>query len=125
MTFLKRYAVVLIVAILAALSGAMFSATAQADVARPHPPGPWSSGAWSRDYVSNYQARYVTRPGYVPQVTNNIQTGGANATGTAIGSPGIGSGNVIQRPVNAPTNICGNNIGTVRSPSIGNYCSTG
>ncbi|WP_329565965.1 chaplin [Kitasatospora sp. NBC_01266] len=51
----------------------------------------------------------------------------ATATGVAIGSPGILSGNVIQVPVNIPINICGNSIDVIGllNPAIGNSCTNG
>ncbi|GAB2689439.1 chaplin [Kitasatospora kifunensis] len=51
----------------------------------------------------------------------------ATAVGTAIGSPGILSGNVIQVPVNIPINICGNSIGVISllNPAFGNTCTNG
>lgn len=36
-----------------------------------------------------------------------------SATGATIDSPGIGSGNLIQIPVNAPINVCGNQIDVI------------
>lgn len=52
------------------------------------------------------------------------QGGGANATGAAIGSPGVLSGNVIQIPINIPINICGNSINVfgALNPAFGNTC---
>ncbi|GAA4294478.1 LAXTG-anchored chaplin ChpA [Streptomyces venetus] len=35
---------------------------------------------------------------------------GAEASGIAKGSPGVGSGNVVQVPVDAPLNVCGNSV---------------
>ncbi|MCX4747708.1 chaplin [Kitasatospora sp. NBC_01287] len=51
----------------------------------------------------------------------------ATATGVAVGSPGILSGNVIQVPVNIPVNICGNSIGVISAlnPAFGNECTNG
>jgi hypothetical protein len=50
--------------------------------------------------------------------------GGANAAGSATGSPGAGSGNVVQIPVNAPVDICGNQVDVVgiRTSDRGNSC---
>ncbi|MFF7639297.1 chaplin family protein [Streptomyces canus] len=49
----------------------------------------------------------------------------AEAEGVAIGSPGFLSGNVIQFPIDAPLNECGNatNVTALLSPVIGNRCS--
>jgi ChpA-C len=43
--------------------------------------------------------------------------GGASASGSSHGSPGVGSGNLIQIPINAPINICGNQLDVI---GIGN-----
>lgn len=49
----------------------------------------------------------------------------AEAEGIAIGSPGFLSGNVIQIPIDAPSNVCGNStdVTSLLSPAIGNRCS--
>ncbi|WP_431032545.1 chaplin [Streptomyces sp. P6-2-1] len=51
--------------------------------------------------------------------------GGAHASGQATGSPGVGSGNEVQIPVNVPVNVCGNNISVVGllNPVFGNDCA--
>lgn len=48
----------------------------------------------------------------------------AGAQGAAVGSPGVLSGNVVQVPVHAPVNICGNtaNVGGLLNPAFGNTC---
>ncbi|WP_313905472.1 chaplin [Streptomyces sp. SLBN-31] len=48
----------------------------------------------------------------------------AEAEGLAIGSPGFLSGNVIQFPIDAPLNECGNStdVTSLLSPVIGNRC---
>ncbi|MFE0250596.1 chaplin family protein [Streptomyces sp. NPDC059010] len=47
-------------------------------------------------------------------------TGQAN--GEAIGSPGVGSGNVVQVPVKVPVNVSGNSVNVVgvMNPAFGN-----
>ncbi|TKS96359.1 DUF320 domain-containing protein [Streptomyces lasalocidi] len=49
---------------------------------------------------------------------------GADAGGTAVGSPGVLSGNNIQVPVSVPVNLCGNTINVVGllNPAVGNVC---
>ncbi|MFI7400256.1 chaplin [Streptomyces sp. NPDC049541] len=49
-------------------------------------------------------------------------TGGAHADGTAVGSPGIVSGNVVQAPVHIPVNVSGNSVNVVGvlNPAFGN-----
>jgi hypothetical protein len=39
-----------------------------------------------------------------------FNSGGAQASAAAIGSPGILSGNVVQVPVSVPVNLCGNSV---------------
>ncbi len=48
--------------------------------------------------------------------------GGAHAGGTAVNSPGVGSGNVVQAPVHIPLNVVGNtvNVVGVLNPAFGN-----
>ncbi|MEV0980971.1 chaplin [Streptomyces sp. NPDC049915] len=40
-------------------------------------------------------------------------TEGAHADGTAVGSPGAVSGNVIQAPVHVPVNVVGNSVNVI------------
>ncbi|MEU8588054.1 chaplin [Streptomyces sp. NPDC048664] len=51
----------------------------------------------------------------------------SGATGSAVGSPGVLSGNLIQVPVHVPVNVCGNSIGLVSllNPAAGNACMNG
>ncbi|MFE1285348.1 chaplin [Streptomyces sp. NPDC058751] len=51
----------------------------------------------------------------------------SNATATASNSPGVGSGNNVQVPVNVPLNICGNTVDIVAAlnPAFGNSCANG
>ncbi|MFF3820977.1 chaplin [Streptomyces bluensis] len=48
----------------------------------------------------------------------------ADAEAIAIGSSGIASGNVIQLPIHAPINLCGNTVTGLGglNPAIGNAC---
>ena len=50
---------------------------------------------------------------------------GATADGSAIGSPGVISGNTIQLPVHVPVNVCGNtvNVAGLLNPAAGNTCA--
>ncbi|WP_385634464.1 chaplin [Streptomyces sp. SudanB5_2050] len=49
---------------------------------------------------------------------------GSSADGTAVGSPGVGSGNAAQVPVDVPVNLCGNTIDVIAAlnPVFGNSC---
>lgn len=49
----------------------------------------------------------------------------SGATGAAVGSPGVLSGNTVQAPVHAPVNVCGNtvNVAGLLNPSVGNSCA--
>jgi hypothetical protein len=51
--------------------------------------------------------------------------GGTSASGTAKGSPGVGSGNLIQIPINAPINVCGNQLDIIGigNSDHGNSCA--
>ncbi|MDI3387489.1 chaplin [Streptomyces sp. B-S-A8] len=46
----------------------------------------------------------------------------ADAVGTAVHSPGVGSGNVVQAPVHVPVNAVGNTVNVigVLNPAFGN-----
>ncbi|MFF2198228.1 chaplin [Streptomyces sp. NPDC058157] len=46
------------------------------------------------------------------------------ADGKAVGSPGVGSGNVVQVPVHVPVNVCGNTVNVIAllNPAFGNHC---
>ncbi|MFI5667156.1 chaplin [Streptomyces sp. NPDC051704] len=46
------------------------------------------------------------------------------AEGLAAESPGVGSGNLVQVPVNVPVNVCGltANLVGVLNPAFGNTC---
>ncbi|MDX3309461.1 chaplin family protein [Streptomyces sp. NPDC054884] len=54
-------------------------------------------------------------------------SGGAHAGGHTGGSPGVGSGNHVQVPVDVPVNVCGNSVDVVGilNPSMGNDCANG
>lgn len=49
-------------------------------------------------------------------------TDGAHADGSAVGSPGVASGNVVQAPVHVPVNVSGNSVNVVGilNPAFGN-----
>lgn len=57
----------------------------------------------------------------------NSGSDGATANGSASHSPGVGSGNLIQIPVNAPVNVCGNSASGVGigDSAVDNSCSNG
>ncbi|MGM9379523.1 chaplin [Streptomyces antibioticus] len=54
-------------------------------------------------------------------------SGGAQAGGHTGGSPGVGSGNNVQVPIDVPVNVCGNSIDVVGilNPTFGNDCANG
>jgi hypothetical protein len=51
----------------------------------------------------------------------------AGASGAAVGSPGVVSGNNVQVPVSVPVNACGNTVDVVGAlnPTFGNRCANG
>ncbi|MFD4791109.1 chaplin [Streptomyces sp. NPDC058459] len=74
----------------------------------------------------------IAKAAVVALGTGAVMVGGAglaladaNAGGAAVGSPGVGSGNVVQVPVNIPVNLCGNTIDVVGllNPAFGNTCA--
>ncbi|MGP4001904.1 chaplin [Streptomyces sp. 8N706] len=50
-------------------------------------------------------------------------TDGAHATGQAVHSPGVLSGNLVQAPVHVPVNVTGNTVNVigVLNPAFGNH----
>ncbi|MDQ1020804.1 chaplin ChpH [Streptomyces afghaniensis] len=48
----------------------------------------------------------------------------SGAQGSAVHSPGVVSGNVIQAPVHVPVNVCGNTVSVIGllNPAFGNTC---
>ncbi|MFC9604777.1 chaplin family protein [Streptomyces niveus] len=52
---------------------------------------------------------------------------GASASGAALNSPGLLSGNLLQAPLDVPLNICGNSVDLVGvlNPAFGNSCANG
>ncbi|MFF2198068.1 chaplin [Streptomyces sp. NPDC058157] len=54
----------------------------------------------------------------------SVAAADAGARGVAVGSPGVGSGNLIQVPVHIPINACGNTLSVIGllNPSFGNTC---
>ncbi|WTO80587.1 chaplin [Streptomyces sp. NBC_00210] len=50
-----------------------------------------------------------------------------DAIGSAVGSPGVLSGNVLQIPVMVPVNACGNSLNLIAllNPTMGNACIIG
>ncbi|MEW1718990.1 chaplin ChpH [Streptomyces sp. NPDC093109] len=48
----------------------------------------------------------------------------SGAQATAVGSPGVLSGNVLQVPIHVPVNLCGNSINVIGllNPAFGNTC---
>ncbi|MGW5213315.1 chaplin [Streptomyces sp. NPDC004051] len=53
-----------------------------------------------------------------------IAAANAGAQGSAVGSPGVLSGNAVQAPVHVPVNVCGNtvNVAGFLNPAAGNTC---
>ncbi|MET9935351.1 MULTISPECIES: chaplin family protein [unclassified Streptomyces] len=51
--------------------------------------------------------------------------GGSSADGHTGGSPGVGSGNNVQVPVDVPVNVCGNSVSVIGllNPAAGNDCA--
>ncbi|MEY9932986.1 hypothetical protein ABH926_007639 [Catenulispora sp. GP43] len=54
-------------------------------------------------------------------------TGGSTATGSSVGSPGVGSGNTVQLPISVPVNVCGDSVNVVGvgNGAEGNTCANG
>lgn len=54
----------------------------------------------------------------------SVASADATAEGLAAGSPGVLSGNLIQVPIHAPINICGNSVNVIAllNPAAANTC---
>ncbi|WTR73195.1 chaplin [Streptomyces zaomyceticus] len=52
---------------------------------------------------------------------------GAEATGQALNSPGVASGNLVQVPVHVPVNVSGNTVNVIGllNPAFGNHAVNG
>ncbi|MGW1930398.1 chaplin [Streptomyces sp. NPDC001919] len=52
---------------------------------------------------------------------------GAEATGQALHSPGVASGNLVQVPVHVPVNVSGNTVNVIGllNPAFGNHALNG
>ncbi|NGN66918.1 chaplin [Streptomyces sp. A7024] len=66
----------------------------------------------------------VAAAGGVLAAASGYATADSGANGRTADSPGIGSGNLVQVPVNIPVNVCGNtvNVGGLLNPAEGNSC---
>ncbi|WP_028805906.1 chaplin [Streptomyces sp. 142MFCol3.1] len=55
-----------------------------------------------------------------------IAAADSGAQGTAVQSPGVLSGNVVEVPVHVPVNVCGNTVDVIGllNPSFGARCAT-
>ncbi|WP_333749681.1 chaplin, partial [Streptomyces sp. IBSBF 2394] len=56
--------------------------------------------------------------------SSTSSSGGSHADGATVGSPGVGSGNNAQVPVDVPVNLCGNTVDVIAAlnPVFGNKC---
>ncbi|MEV6396327.1 chaplin [Streptomyces sp. NPDC051907] len=54
-------------------------------------------------------------------------TSGAHADGHAVNSPGVGSGNLVQIPVDVPVNVAGNTVNVIGAlnPAFANSAVNG
>ncbi|AZM54533.1 chaplin [Streptomyces sp. WAC 01529] len=55
---------------------------------------------------------------------SGLASADAGAQGSAVGSPGVLSGNLLQVPIHVPINLCGNTVDIigVLNPAFGNTC---
>ncbi|MFD8536611.1 LAXTG-anchored chaplin ChpC [Streptomyces rubrogriseus] len=65
--------------------------------------------------------------GYGDSGSEGGSHGGSHAGGHATDSPGVGSGNHVEVPIDVPVNVCGNSIDVVGAlnPTTGNDCGNG
>ncbi|WP_326812026.1 chaplin [Streptomyces scopuliridis] len=59
-----------------------------------------------------------------PGATHTVPAGGSHAGGGAANSPGVGSGNSVEVPIDIPVNVCGNTVDVIGllNPAMGNGC---
>ncbi|MFJ8852039.1 chaplin [Streptomyces sp. NPDC102437] len=83
------------------------------------------------DVTAARPGTYVNRPEAITAVGLDLPAPAtltvnrkAAAVGTATGSPGLLSGNLVQAPVEIPVNACGNSVNVVGAlnPAAGNVC---
>lgn len=75
--------------------------------------------------VGNKCAHYGGTSGSRPGGPAGSGSGGSRADGHTGGSPGVGSGNTVQVPVDVPVNVCGNSVDVigVGNATTGNRCA--
>ncbi|GGR87588.1 MULTISPECIES: chaplin [Streptomyces] len=75
--------------------------------------------------VGNKCAHQGGTSGSRPGGSAGSGSGGSRADGRTGGSPGVGSGNTVQVPVDVPVNVCGNSVDVigVGNATTGNGCA--
>ncbi|WP_381563252.1 chaplin [Streptomyces eurythermus] len=75
--------------------------------------------------VGNKCAHHDGTSGSRPGGSAGSGSGGSRADGRTGGSPGVGSGNTVQVPVDIPVNVCGNSVDVigVGNATTGNDCA--
>ncbi len=85
----------------------------------------------AHEMENQMKMRAIVTAGFLA-VSGALVLGGAGAAsadsgaqGTAVGSPGVASGNVVQVPVHVPVNVCGNTVNVIGllNPAFGNSCA--
>ncbi|MDG5804763.1 chaplin [Streptomyces ossamyceticus] len=84
-----------------------------------HDDGKGAHGPWD---ASGHEGQHG--PSDAHDASGPHQASGASAHGESHGSPGVGSGNTVQVPVDIPVNVCGNSVDAagVLNPAVGNEC---
>ncbi|MFF7259656.1 chaplin [Streptomyces sp. NPDC008159] len=87
--------------------------------ASEHDDGKGAHGPWD---ASGHEGQHG--PSGAHDASAPHHASGASAHGGAHGSPGVGSGNNVQVPVEIPVNACGNSVDAagVLNPTFGNEC---
>ncbi|MFF0746315.1 chaplin [Streptomyces sp. NPDC004111] len=110
--------------VIGALNPAMGNACAnKSGSATPGKPGPAGPGGGSHTGGGNQTGGGSHTGG--GHTGGGHTGGGSSADGTTANSPGIGSGNNIQVPIDIPVNACGNGVSVVGllNPAMGNDCA--
>lgn len=88
------------------------------------PSGAAHGGSHGGGYGGSSHGGGSHQDGSHPGATHTVPVGGSHAGGGTADSPGVGSGNSIEVPIDVPVNACGNTVDVVGllNPAMGNDC---
>ncbi|MFJ9102848.1 chaplin [Streptomyces sp. NPDC102405] len=85
------------------------------------------SGAHGGGHRGHGHGAHGGHGGYGGSGSGSGGSGGSHAGGHTGGSPGVGSGNHVQAPIDLPVNVCGNSVDLIGigNPAMDNDCANG